>query len=727
MIVPALSRTLANRVLRDAQLLCSSSRAFSSPTVEEQKEPVSVEEQRRKEEEVRRAITKYNEGWPVVSHEPPIIPRRPYRLYGALAAVLLLMLVAWIWLKKSKSEFKVKLFMQNPYLMAWAVHKFPDMREALLKEPHLTKIVGMLSEEGLKEHWGYDFPAARRVKKSRVSIAQLEMEPEDYEGKEPHELPPPISLDESDLVDDDEPRVDETTEARAEKRDSLMKYGFDTLAILAEYGAAKEAFNRHPQLMELALRRSVFWINEPSLECSVMHFLDMALQDDEMRRRFYMLDGLSTVSDCVTSVEPEIQDEALKVMRTLFQHQVPSLDKMALATGAEDQEKLNLVFQALNIFASVMVSEKDTKGALEALDLVLTLDPANADLLKQVSDLAAIEGDMVKAERALRSSYELTQGAPDIALQLGKLLYEHGGQGDRLDEAVAVLRGAYKITKHAFHDVQNRRPGTRISPAQQQYASLHLQTLSLLTRALDRAGRQSEAMKMAHEWHNLKPKDPLVQYTLGRLLVKEKKFKDAQSYLETAFQARPKSSEIAYQLAVCAFDQSKLEQAMQWAEKASEIARNMPEPQPPKSQAEYDKIMRDQDRQIQRISTAEFLLGKIAFQQNNIDRALHHFNLVTRIEPHHPGAHFKRAECLKRANNPDYIAAYSATLESWQKLCGVGAGLPTCKRYFSDHPTEKSALASIAAMCKNVPRSTAGSSDQLSSMCARYDRLKSTP
>lgn len=282
------------------------------------------------------------------------------------------------------------------------------------------------------------------------------------------------------------------------------------------------------------------------------------------------------------------------------------INKAVAANPGEVAPRLALIQYYLNIkdFKKAMASANDAIAALpdkpEILDALGRTQQMSGDLnqaLTTYGKLAALQPASPLAQLRLAEIHVANKNKPEATKSLKKALeikpdlleaqralillaMEEKKTGEALDlarqvqiqrpkEAIGyVLEGdIHGLQKNWSAAIAVYRNGLKQLPAPELAVKLHI--------ALVAAGNSAEAEKMAVAWIKEHPKDIALRMHLGDLATGRKDYAQAIPYYRSALEIQPNNALILNNLA-WASGQLKAPKAVEYAEKANQIAPNQP-------------------------------------------------------------------------------------------------------------------------------------------------------
>lgn len=173
--------------------------------------------------------------------------------------------------------------------------------------------------------------------------------------------------------------------------------------------------------------------------------------------------------------------------------------------------------EAYNLLGIICTEQRDFAGALNAFQQALKVNPRSARTRVNIGNLHVAQGMLDLAEKEFLDVLRNDPANADANHNLGLVLLAK----NRPSEAIPY-----------FHRVT---PPTKVSRFN-------------LLRALLRAGRISQGLKVANDLSAGDPKDVQLHFTLGVLLAAEKQYRSAQFELEKANALQPETFETLYNL-----------------------------------------------------------------------------------------------------------------------------------------------------------------------------------
>ena len=174
--------------------------------------------------------------------------------------------------------------------------------------------------------------------------------------------------------------------------------------------------------------------------------------------------------------------------------------------------------EGYNLLGIIYTSQKDFQNASEAFQHALKLNPTSSKTKVNLGNLYIAQDNLDFATKEFREVLRSDPSNADAHFNLGLVLL------------------ARNLPAEAAPHFERVAPPTNASRFN-------------LLRALLRAGRSTQALKVANDLSAQNPKDVQLHFTLGVLLASEKQFRAAQFELEKADALQPDTFEILYNLA----------------------------------------------------------------------------------------------------------------------------------------------------------------------------------
>jgi len=174
--------------------------------------------------------------------------------------------------------------------------------------------------------------------------------------------------------------------------------------------------------------------------------------------------------------------------------------------------------EGYNLLGIICTSQKDFQNASDAFQHALRLNPASSKTKVNLGNLYIAQNNLDLAAKEFRDVLRSDPANSDAHFNLGLVLL------------------AKNLPAEAASHFERVAPPSNASRFN-------------LLRALLRAGRTAQALKVANDLSAQNPKDVQLHFTLGVLLASEKQFHAAQFELEKADALQPDTFEILYNLA----------------------------------------------------------------------------------------------------------------------------------------------------------------------------------
>ena len=174
--------------------------------------------------------------------------------------------------------------------------------------------------------------------------------------------------------------------------------------------------------------------------------------------------------------------------------------------------------EGYNLLGIICTSQKDFQNASDAFQHALRLNPASSKTKVNLGNLFIAQNNLDLAAKEFRDVLRSDPANSDAHFNLGLVLL------------------AKNLPAEAASHFERVAPPSNASRFN-------------LLRALLRAGRTAQALKVANDLSAQNPKDVQLHFTLGVLLASEKQFHAAQFELEKADALQPDTFEILYNLA----------------------------------------------------------------------------------------------------------------------------------------------------------------------------------
>jgi tetratricopeptide (TPR) repeat protein len=234
-------------------------------------------------------------------------------------------------------------------------------------------------------------------------------------------------------------------------------------------------------------------------------------------------------------------------------------------------------------------------------------------------------------------------------------------------------------------------------------------TYILYVKALERLNRAHEAFTVARQWVTKSPMDPLATYTLGRLQIKQKHYKEALSSLAHSTHNDPSRPETFYQLALAHYKLKNYEDAMSACQSTLRLRRE---------EEERNVMIRRATEQMQQTLAASgqpiplppaadkttqtdhafFILGKLFAREKRWEDAAAAFEEFGKRRPDAPEAHVQRAMALEKLNHPSQVyESYQRALQAWQQRCFEEG---SAKQYFAAHKADAAVVNRLYEHCQ---------------------------
>jgi tetratricopeptide (TPR) repeat protein len=297
----------------------------------------------------------------------------------------------------------------------------------------------------------------------------------------------------------------------------------------------------------------------------------------------------------------------------------------------------------------VYSDEKDYANALQSFQQALKLNPNSTRALNNLGNLYVAQKQLDLAEKEFRKVLRIEPGNRDGNYNLGLVLMASGSPA----EAISHLQ--------------------RVRPPDNA-------TRSNLIRAYLRAGRTTEALKMATELSTQNKHDVQLHFTLGVLLASEKQYRAAQLELEKADALQPETLEILFNLGQAYLRAGENAKAELVLNRALKLKPDSPETlyvlaqvyqQQSRSVDALDLLVRAHKLAPQNTDII-LLLARVSMSQNYYEDAIPLLESGVKIEP-------QRAD-LRAALGESYFKSEKTekAIEEFQKLIDLA---PTAQSY----------------------------------------------
>jgi predicted Zn-dependent protease len=348
--------------------------------------------------------------------------------------------------------------------------------------------------------------------------------------------------------------------------------------------------------------------------------------------------------------EPD-QPVALNLLGTIRAKQGRLKEAETLFTRAVTKEprysgaRMNLAY--------LYMQQREPAKAVVQLKEVVNLEPGNAQVLVELGDAHLANGSLAEAEEQYLSAL---QGTLDNAAALFGLAQISRQKGELKEVTIFLTRiatlttdstppeflfkfaslalqvGMFDPAKAALENALKQRPN---EPA----------FMLALGIAWLRKGDLFEAEKLFRRLLQLQPGSVQAQIHLGYVLLNQKKYDEAQLWLEKSSRSRSPMPEVFYYLGLVAQEQSDDAKAILLFEKAVQKLPNY--------------------------AHARIALGASYIKLRNYTRAKEELETAVKLDPEEPKAHYNLALLYARLKDP---ARAQAEMDIVEKLKAKGAG-----------------------------------------------------
>lgn len=342
---------------------------------------------------------------------------------------------------------------------------------------------------------------------------------------------------------------------------------------------------------------------------------------------------------------------ALNLLGTIRATQGRVAEAETLFTRAVTQEprysgaRMNLAF--------LYMQKREPAKAVVQLKEVVTLEPGNAQVLVVLGDAYLASGSLAEAEEQYLSALE---GRLDNAAALLGLAQISRSKGEIKEVTIYLTRIAtlaadstspdflYKFASLALQVGMFDPAKTALENALKLRPNEPAYMLALGIAWL-RKGDLFEAEKLFRRLVQLQPASEQAQIHLGYVLLNQKKYDEAQMWLEKSARSRSPLPEVFYYLGLVAQERSDDAKAIQLFERAVQKLPNY--------------------------AHARIALGASYIKLRNYTRAKEELETAVKLDPEEPKAHYNLALLYARLKDP---ARAQAEMDIVEKLKAKGAG-----------------------------------------------------
>ena len=342
---------------------------------------------------------------------------------------------------------------------------------------------------------------------------------------------------------------------------------------------------------------------------------------------------------------------ALNLLGTIRATQGRVAEAETLFTRAVTQEprysgaRMNLAF--------LYMQKREPAKAVIQLKEVVTLEPGNAQVLVVLGDAYLASGSLAEAEEQYLSALE---GRLDNAAALLGLAQISRSKGEIKEVTIYLTRIAtlaadstspdflYKFASLALQVGMFDPAKTALENALKLRPNEPAYMLALGIAWL-RKGDLFEAEKLFRRLVQLQPASEQAQIHLGYVLLNQKKYDEAQMWLEKSARSRSPLPEVFYYLGLVAQERSDDAKAIQLFERAVQKLPNY--------------------------AHARIALGASYIKLRNYTRAKEELETAVKLDPEEPKAHYNLALLYARLKDP---ARAQAEMDIVEKLKAKGAG-----------------------------------------------------
>lgn len=338
------------------------------------------------------------------------------------------------------------------------------------------------------------------------------------------------------------------------------------------------------------------------------------------------------------------------------------------------EEKPDSAWTAYNL-ALALEAVHDTKGAEDALQRAIDIDPKQAKIRAELGQLELAGGDLESAQKWLQSALDLEPQRVDAR---GNLAMIYARRGD--------LTAAEKLLRQALEDDPQYKEGHlnlglilaqqgEIPSAQQELdkavalAPQDANTLSTVGKAEGQMGRMSEAIGLLRKVVVLRPDLAAAHLDLAVALADSYDLPGALVETSEAVRLAPQSGVVHFYRGRVLYDLGRTTEAQPEFEAAYRLVPQMPEPRYflalinkqegklPVAAGLLEETVKLQPRNVM----AWYLLGQCYEQQTETEKAVAAWQQAIAIDPSFSQALFGLARALRssdRAESDKFMARY---------------------------------------------------------------------
>jgi predicted Zn-dependent protease len=348
--------------------------------------------------------------------------------------------------------------------------------------------------------------------------------------------------------------------------------------------------------------------------------------------------------------QPE-QPVALNLLGTIRAKQGRLNEAETLFTRAVDNEP-RYTAARMNL-AYLHLQKREPAKAVVQLKEIVNLEPDNAEVLVLLGDAYLANNSLVEAEEQYLSAL---QGRLDNAAALLGLAQISRAKGEIREVTIYLTRIAtlaadstspeflYKFASLALQVNMSDAAKAALENALKLRPNEPAYMLALGIAWL-RKGDLFEAEKLFRRLIQLQPASDQAQVHLGYVLLSQKKYAEAQLWLDKSARSRSPMPEVFYYLGLVAQEQSDDAKAILLFEKAV--------------------------RKLPNYAHARIALGASYIKLRNYTRAKEELETAVKLDPEEPKAHYNLALLYARLKDP---ARAQAEMDIVEKLKAKGAG-----------------------------------------------------
>jgi tetratricopeptide (TPR) repeat protein len=352
------------------------------------------------------------------------------------------------------------------------------------------------------------------------------------------------------------------------------------------------------------------------------------------------------------------------------------------------EEKPDSAWTAYNL-ALALEAVQDTKGAEDALQRAIDIDPKQAKIRAELGQLELAGGELESAQKSLQSALDLE---PQLVDARGNLAMIYARRGD--------LAAAERLLREALEDDPQYKEGHlnlglilaqrgKIPSAEQELdktvtlAQQDANTLSTVGKAEEQMGRMSEAIALLRKVVALRPDLAAAHLDLAVALADSYDLPGALAETSEAARLAPQSGVVHFYRGRVLYDLGRMTEAQPEIEAAYRLVPQMPEPRYflalinkqegklPIAASLLEETVKLQPRNVM----AWYLLGQCYEQQTETEKAIAAWRQAIVIDPNFSQALFGLARALRssdRAESDKFMARYAEIQKQRRILDNVG-------------------------------------------------------